>query len=242
MLSKIFPLILLFITMTAFTQEDQKDKHSEHVSLQVCETFNNRMIVLTLNRLKYERIKPNSLYVGVDTWSTLALAHNAEFNKSLVTRIGKAECQMGYNFRLSEKSILTPTLGFGKFVDFGRYSYKDTYYEPYFDIYYERFVYFDLPPVFYGAAGFKYNYAFNSIFNLGINFQTLIGKSPKSKEIPLINWGNQVFGFECGLPMTFRFGHSRRWEFQLEPFDIFLCDKRRHFNFFGVHFSFGYRY
>jgi len=55
-------------------------------------------------------------------------------------------------------------------------------------------------------------------------------------------WGNPIIGFKCGLPITFRFGKGRHWDFRIEPFDIFFNSNQFNNNYFGFQFSFGYRY
>src|SRR5271155_646502 len=67
--------------------------------------YHNRMVVFDLSHLTYERIKPNSLYAGVEGWLVPVTRHNQT--------IVEGEFRMGYNFFWNGRDHFTPIAGIG---------------------------------------------------------------------------------------------------------------------------------
>ncbi|MCB1107252.1 MAG: hypothetical protein KDK76_04065 [Chlamydiia bacterium] len=213
--------------------------------------YNNRMVVYNLLCQCYERIKPNAVYVGIDGWITWAVTHGSHQNNMdsglLPTLVGKIEARLGYNYLLAGRNHLTPIIGGGIFGDSRSYHYErhKTYtYLHYvgnevdtFEIDYISYKKVQLPAVYYGLFGVLYDHEFNSIFNLGLYAKGLVGGNSGGKR-----WGNPIFGFDITVPITFRFGKERHWDFRLEPFDIYINGREINRNYFGCRCAFGYRY
>ena len=114
--------------------------------------YHNRIAVFSINHLVYERIKTNSLYVGVEGWAVGAINNN---NDRL---IAEGEFRMGYNYFWNGRDHFTPVVGGGFFKDFHRQ-----------------------PGIAYGTLGFLYDHEFTSVFNLGLNAKGIFG-GPVSKK------------------------------------------------------------
>jgi hypothetical protein len=195
--------------------------------------YHNRMTVFSALHIAYERIKPNSIYAGVDFWAATNLANLPE-----PQILGEAEFRMGYNFFYNGRDHFTPVVGIGYLQDFetdhqyvinsfGCWIRKDE--EGH-----------HIPGIIYGTAGFLYEHEFNSIFNLGLNIKGLIG-GPANRNRH-VDWGSYISGFDVSFPVTFRFGHKRHWDYRLEPFDIYIHGTNEHRNYFGFRGAVAYRF
>lgn len=209
------------------------DKTSSPGSYQ----YGNRMVVFHIFRLNYERIKPNALYVGADAWFTWAMrSPSSDYHTNNIGFIGEAEFRLGYNFLFNGKNHLTPLIGTGVFKDCGPSLHKKKVTRTNYR--YNRS--FPIKTLVYGTFGFLYDHEFNSIFNLGLNLKAIVGGDIGGARWR--RWGNPVLGFDVTLPITFRFGRERHWDFRFEPFDIFLNGRRFDMNYFGFRTAFGYRF
>jgi hypothetical protein len=56
------------------------------------------------------------------------------------------------------------------------------------------------------------------------------------------HWGNYAVGVDLSIPMTFRFGNRRHWDFRIEPFNIYLHGKNSNVYYFGGRSTLGYRF
>jgi len=191
--------------------------------------YHNRMAVFGPAHQVYERIKTDALYAGIEAWLV-----NVENSKSHHSLLGEAEFRMGYNYFYNGRDHVTPFLGVG-FIKNYRSHNDDSYFWGHDSKH--RFI--KLPAVAYGVLGFLYDHEFNSIFNLGFNLKGMVGGGVNKKNH---DWGNPVYGFDASLPITFRFGHKRHWDFRIEPFDIYLRGKDINMNYFGFRSTLGYRF
>ena len=131
--------------------------------------------------------------------------------------LGEAELRMGYNFFFNGCDHLTPIGGVGYLQEWHHSS-----------------------GIVYGALGFLYDHEFNSIFNLGLNAKGLIG-DPINRH-RYLNLGAPVIGCDVSLPITFRIGHKRHWDYRIEPFNLYVHGTNGSRNFFGFRESIAYRY
>lgn len=170
-------------------------------------------------RLGYERIKPDSVYFGIEAWRVYRLG-NATFEKDIL----EAEARVGYNFFFDGREHFTPIIGGGYFKDFARHRQRKQ-------------------GIAYGTFGFLYDHEFNSVFNLGVNMKGLVGYTVnKHGHVKKHDWSNPILGYDLGLPFTFRFESQRHWDVRLEPFLIQMFTHHATHNFGGLRASLGYRF
>lgn len=190
---------------------------SKTIDESVCFQYHNRIAVFFPNHQTYERIKNNALYGGVEAFYVPVL------NKDHDNMLLDAEVRMGYNFFLNGKDHITPFGGIGYVQDFFHQDHRTVH----------------RPGVVYGTAGFLYMHEFRSFFELGLNAKFILG-GPISHNHR--HWGSPVVGMDAALPITFRFGHHKHWDFRIEPFDMFLRGSRLFQNYFGFRSTVGYRF
>jgi hypothetical protein len=178
--------------------------------------YHNRMTAFSITHLTYERIKTDALYVGVETWLVAPLNNNAHL-------LYEGEFRMGYNFFWNGRDHFTPIAGVGFLKDFKEHHHHGH----------------TKPGIVYGTLGFLYDHEFSSVVNLGFNLKGLFGGAVSSKHF---DWGNPVIGLDASLPLTFRFGNKRHWDFRLEPFNLLLCGNHRSQNYVGFRSTLGYRF
>jgi hypothetical protein len=212
--------LLPILSMTVFGYADQAaadEKKSIDQTKPHFIQYHNRVILFAPFHQGYERIKPDAFYVGIEGFLASGL------NKGKDNTLLDLELRMGYNFFFKEKDHLTPFVGIGFVEDFFRHhdhlSHK--------------------PGIVYGTTGFLYDHEFNTIFSLGINAKLLIG-GPVSKK--RFDWGSPVIGTDISLPITFRFGHHRHWDYRIEPFNMYLHGSKASQDYFGFRNSLGYRF
>ena len=212
-MKKRFSTIALFLSAPflahadgAQTQQTQPEFHEYH----------NRMTAFCPTHITYERIKTDSIYVGVESWVASAVNHHSNM-------VFESEFRMGYNFFWNGRDHFTPLAGVGYLIDFQEHHHH-THHKP---------------GIVYGTLGFLYDHEFNSVFNLGINVKGLIGGGVGQKRF---DWGNPVVGVDTSLPITFRFGYKRRWDYRIEPFNIFLHGSNHSANYFGFRGTLGFRF
>ncbi len=136
------------------------------------------------------------------------------------SEVFEAELRFGYNLFYNGRDHLTPFVGGGIF--------KSSKGHPH-----------SFPAVGYGVFGFLYDHEFDSVINLGVNLKGIIGGGISTKHR---DWGSPVVGFDVAVPLTFRFGHKRHWDYRFEPFDIYLHGKNRSLNSIGLRNTIGYRF
>ena len=179
--------------------------------------YHNRAILFAPFHQGYERIKPDAFYVGVEAF--LVPVANKDHDNSLLD----AELRMGYNFFFNGRDHVTPFAGVGFVEDFFREHHRTHH----------------RPGIVYGTMGFLYDHEFNTIFNLGLNAKVLLGGPVSHKEF---DWGSPVVGADVAIPITFRFGRNRHWDYRIEPFNMYLHGSNESQNYFGFRSSLGYRF
>jgi len=183
--------------------------------------YHNRMAVFGPFHQAYERIKTDAFYVGVEAWLLSTIAPHRD-------TLGEAEIRFGYNFFYNSRDHVTPFVGAGVIHDFREHRVNERFYH-----------YRSRPPVVYGVFGMLYDHEFNRLFNLGFNVKGLIGGPVKKKTL---DWGSPVVGVDVAIPITFRFGYKRHWDFRIEPFYIYLHGSQTSQNYFGGRSTIGYRF
>ena len=178
--------------------------------------YRNRIAVFDLSHITYERTKTNSLYAGAEVW-LLPVTRNNQL-------LGEGEFRMGYNFFWNGKDHFTPIAGIGYLQEFHKRHHC---------------LHKHKPGIVYGTFGFLYDHEFTKTFNLGFNVKGLLGGPVSERRF---DWGSTVAGIDVSLPITFRFGHKRRWDFRLEPFNIFLQGTHHSANYFGGRSTIGLRF
>ncbi len=213
---KYLKTLLPIFLMTAFVHADQGASTEEKKEPNFIQ-YHNRMIVFFPLHQGYERIKPDAFYVGLEGYLASVL------NKGNDNLLLDAELRMGYNFFLNGRDHLTPFAGIGFVEDFFKRHDHVRH----------------NPGVVYGAMGFLYDHEFNTIFNLGLHAKFLIGGPVGNKHF---DWGTPVVGSDVSLPITFRFGHKRHWDYRIEPFNIYLHGSNDSQDYWGFRNSLGYRF
>lgn len=204
-------------TSYPFSKEARsKSVHRESKEPQYIE-YHNRVIVFAPSHQGYERIKPDAFYAGIEAYWAPAV------NKGHENSVLDAELRMGYNCFFNGREHFTPFTGVGYVQNFFK-EHRHTYHRP---------------GVAYGTIGFLYDHEFNTIFNLGLNAKVLMG-GPVSKK--RFEWGDFVAGVDVSLPITFRFGYRRHWDYRIEPFNLYLHGSKISQNYFGFRNSIGYRF
>ncbi|MBS0615502.1 MAG: hypothetical protein JSR58_03000 [Verrucomicrobia bacterium] len=221
----------LFLAGTALTTLTFAEEPAKTVQTTPFIEYNNRMFCFSTNQIGYERIKPHSIYAGIDIWYlSMLTSHNFDH------LVGEIEFRMGYNFFYNGRDHFTPVGGIGYFQDAGiLHSGKSN------GIF--KFRHFEeshIPGIFYGMGGFLYDHEFNTIFNMGLNLKAMLGGQTGSKKHH--SWGSTVYGVDVGVPFTFRFGHRRHWDIRIEPFNVYMHGSQFHRNYFGFRGTVGYRF
>ncbi len=223
MIKKTSLLATLLCPLLAMAEEPEHKPKTPFIE------YHNRMMVFTGFHQCYERIKTNALYAGIDAW--VAPTTNGH-------GLWEAEFRMGYNLFYNGRDHFTPIAGVGYVQDIEteeQWAYvldNGNWVETHHSEHHK-------PGIAYGTIGFLYDHEFNTVFNLGLRLKGLIG-GPVSTEH--FDWGSPVGGFDASLPITFRFGRKRHWEYRLEPFDVLLYGSEAHRNYFGFRGGFAYRF
>jgi hypothetical protein len=182
--------------------------------------YHNRVILFSPTHQGYERIKPDSLYWGIEGW--ISYFYNSSRDMKHHKWLMDSEARVGYNFFYNQVDHLTPFVGIGYIQDFSKCYHKE-----------------HKPGIIYGAVGFLYDHEFNSVFNLGLNLKGFMGGADTKKHF---NWGSPVLGADMSLPVTFRFGHHRHWDLRLEPFNTYLYGSHASAYYVGSRCTLGYRF
>jgi len=179
--------------------------------------YNNRIVTFLPFHQSYERIKIKDIYAGVEAFLVGGNKNHVLLN---------TELRIGYNFFFNRRDHLTPFTGVGYVQDFSYFHHN-------------HFRLRHKPGIAYVALGFLYTHEFSSFFNLGVNGKAMMG-DPVSKRH--FNWGFPVIGAQFSIPLTFRFGYDKHWDFRLEPFNLYLWGKKASRNYSGGIATFGYRF
>jgi hypothetical protein len=190
--------------------------HADQTTPEPFIQYHNRMAVFNPSHLTYERIKPNALYAGVEGWIVPVFRKD---NLSLLD----TEFRMGYNFFYNGRDHLTPFAGVGFMLALSDHHHHNR----------------RSPDIAYGTLGFLYTHEFNTIFNLGLNLKGLIGGPSSNKHF---DWGSPITGLDVALPITFRFGHKRHWDYRIEPFNTYIHAPNASENYFGFRGTVAYRF
>ncbi len=204
-------------------------EEAEHKNKTPFIEYHNRMMVFSGLHQCYERIKPNALYAGVDSW-VLPVVED--------TWVVEGEFRMGYNFFYNGRDHFTPLAGVGYVQDLEETTRKS------YMLVNGQWIEIDSskerkPGIVYGTMGFLYDHEFNTVFNLGLRAKGLIGGPVDTDHF---NWGSPVVGCDISLPITFRFGRHRHWDYRIEPFDLFLAGQNASRNYFGFRGGVAYRF
>lgn len=184
--------------------------------------YHNRMSVFGPFHQAYERIKTDAFYAGVEAWFINTISDRDSC-------LGEAEARFGYNFFYNGRDHVTPFVGVGVIKDFRKDHVEDEFFHHYGI----------KPAVVYGVFGMLYDHEFNRLFNLGFNLKGLVGGPVKKKNL---DWGSPVVGIDVAIPITFRFGYKRHWDFRIEPFYIYLHGSQVSRDYFGGRSTIGYRF
>lgn len=187
-------------------------------------------------KLGYEHIKPDTFYVGAEC-SLFEGAGVRSDGQVLV--LWKADAVVGYNFSPNPLNTLTPFIGGGYFEIFDFDKKQEVYYYSGLGYKFETFDSYEHLKIGYYSLGLRYEHAFGTIFNLGLNLEGLLGYSLNNKHT---SWGNPIYGLDIRLPFTWRFTKKRCWDFRLEPFFTVWFGQNREAFFGGARSTFGYRF
>jgi len=215
-------LLLSILTLSALGYAAQPSSTNDKPADQAKKTpfieYDNRILFLP-NHLGYERIKPNAVYAGIESY---LLPTFGEENKYKCTLLD-VEFRLGYNFFFRGKDHLTPIAGIGYTQNIWNHHDRKT----------------KKPGILYGLAGFLYLHEFSSKFNLGLNGKFLIGGSLNNRRP---NWGSPVMGMDIAIPIIFRLGNCRNWDLCIEPFTMYLHGSHAQEWFGGGRSSLAYRF
>lgn len=229
---KFSKLPFVILTAIALTQLNPLFADSNEKEAAPYPQYHNRISVFFPWHQTYERIKNEAVYIGIDAW----LAARIGGQSSL---IGDAELRFGYNFFFNKIDHLRPFIGIGVFKDFHKeHAYRS--YETYYGWYHDDYTY-RRSAIAYGTLGFRYEHEFRSFFTLGADFKVLLGDSTSNSHTNR-SWGGIVWGVDGALPITFRFGRDRHWDYRIEPFDTYLSGSYYSLNIIGFRNTIGYRF
>lgn len=183
--------------------------------------YHNRAILFMPLHQGYERIKNNDLYWGLEAWLSPLLNHKKH-------QLLNGEFRMGYNFFYNGRDHVTPFAGVGFIQD-----YHFTRHHHHYHTHHQA-------GLVYGTVGVLYDHEFTSVFNLGLRAKGLIGGPTHDHHHK--KWGSPVIGADVSLPITFRFGRNRHWDFRVEPFNTYLYGPDHSTNYVGFRNSLGYRF
>lgn len=207
----------LLLSMNALGHADQTASEGEEPVNQKKEPrfieYHNRVNLFTPGHQIYERIKPDALYVGVERFKINL------WNQGRKNELTDFELRIGYNHFYNGRDHLTSFSGMGYLEDNRPRHHK--------------------PAILYWTTGFLYDHEFNSIFNLGCNMKVLFG-GPLGEKHDL--WGSFVFASYISVPITFRFGYKRHWDFRIEPFNLALHGTNMRQDYLGGLSTLGYRF
>lgn len=209
--------VLTALSLSALAYADQPTTPASQKSEPQFIEYNNRMVVFNFTHQCYERTQPNALYAGVEGYCLFSVnnGHHGMFLNS--------QLRFGHNYFWNGRDHLTPLVGIGYAQSFWRHHHHTKH----------------KPGVIYGLIGFNYDHEFNTVVNLGFTGKFLIGGPVSDKHQ---EWGSYVLGMDVSLPLTFRFGGKRQWDYRFEPFNILLSGPMLTQDYFGFRNTLGYRF
>lgn len=154
-------------------------------------------------RAGYEYVKPRSIYgslEGAYAWGHTVTKVDGVRWWSQSRLFANAEGRIGYSFQPIQRFLLTPYVGIGGY-HFGSNQW------PKFD---ENWM--------YGVGGIRSVYAFGSHFDLGLNLKGMRAFFGNIHLLGKKHGFDRFWGYEVDLPLSWHFGKSSRWDFQLQPY------------------------
>lgn len=198
--------------------------------------YHNRMIIFSPFYAGYERIKPESLYWGLLGYLTSTIHQHGNHHIFFQT-----EARIGHHYFNNGTDHLIPFAGIGYLNTFIQTKHHRTFIfdQPFRNLH----AHARQSGVLFAEAGMLYDHEFNKTFNLGVNGKLIVGSAvgPGHERARYFGHG-AVAGFDLGLPLTFRFGGGRHWDFRVEPFDVYLQGTKHRHNYFGFRSAFAYRF
>lgn len=171
----------------------------------------------------FDRIKTDSIYIGVDAKLTSIWATDNQ-SKSALDHFVNGEMRFGYTFLLDQKETLIPyvSLGFSVFSIQKKLDNVKTWN--------------------YGSFGFRHLHQFGEIFEMGYHIK---GYHTIQQKIKTIN-GTKVIKdnrwmAEIGLPLVWHVGSEKNWEIQFEPYYLQIPNATR-MHLVGSKLAFGFRF
>jgi hypothetical protein len=214
----------LLAASTAFADGDLRDtvfipvKHEHRINFG-------------LVNLGYERIKSDSIYVGIDVnlnafWNPNGKVDNTyRLDHSL-----NGEIRVGYNLSLSVRDSVRPYISLGHTV----YSLEKAH--------------GNTKNLSLGSGGIKYLHQFSDTFEMGIHLKGSVGFAQKrylldetKDSLMVVNVDNSVWVPEFGIPMNWHVGQNKNWEIQFEPYYIQIPNLDRT-HIMGSRLALGYRF
>jgi len=199
--------------------------------------------------LGYERIKPNSVYTGLDVKMTSILYCDAR-KKDPMDYFVNAELRMGYNHAFNENDQIIPYLSTG-FSVFSLQNKIDK-----------------VKNWTYASVGVKYLHQFGPLFEMGLHIKGYISINQKRKvlkeievavgrdtpvydhkptviftksETRLVSVKDTRWMSEIAVPFIWHLGSEKNWEIQFEPY-FSQIPNAKITNLIGSRLSCGYRF
>jgi hypothetical protein len=214
----------LLATSTAFADGDFRD------TVFIPARHEHRVNFGLLN-LGYERIKSDSVYVGIDVnhntfWNSKGKADNTY----RLDHFLNGEIRVGYNFFLSPVDSLTPYVSIGHTIYTLEKAHGNT------------------KNLSLGSGGIKYLHRFGETFEMGIHVKGCLGFSQKrylldeeKRSLVIIDVDDSIWLPEFGIPMNWHVGQNKNWEIQFEPYYVQIPNIERT-HVLGSRLALGYRF
>jgi hypothetical protein len=220
MKQKALIVLLSIFSLSAITYADSSDTDSTTPSPHDTKKppfreYDNRLSFFP-TYLSYERIKPNAVYVGMETSGGFPL------NKALADLFFYSELRLGYNFFFRGRDHLTPVVGGGYTKDIC--------------INHARCL--RRPNIGYGLIGLRYWHECSYKFHMGVNAEFLIGRPTNEKH----QWNSPVMGFNISVPLIFKFKDHEKWDSCIEPYSVYLRGGNTSTIYAGLRYTLGYRF
>lgn len=226
--------ILSACVLAPFLCFAQQNTEQEPLNDTKSPRYHNRMAVFGPLHQVYERTKPQSFYTGIEAWMLFGKTKETPGH----TKFLNAEMRFGYNVLIKNKNYLTPFVGVTYIQNFAtHYHYEWSYSDNKLE---ELRKNITTSGMLFGGLGLYYDHAFSSIFDLGVKAKGMMG-GKVSENKPALK--APITGLDVALPMTFRFGPHRHWDFRLEPFCIALWGSSNDYQtILGFRNTIGYRF
>ncbi|MEM8727515.1 MAG: hypothetical protein AAGE99_02215 [Chlamydiota bacterium] len=189
-------------------------------------------------RFVYEHLYPNSFYAGLDLASAgsdvdfKAYRNGNRLSFDQANReFGNFDLRLGYTLSNQNGSyMISPFLGLGIYdiSPEDRHNHEG--------LKEDRFPYF--------SGGAKFKYEIGSFFDFGCNIKVLYVFREKVRfKIPdeRVCQINRLWGGEIGIPFTWHFSKTKRWNIELEPYFLTLGFSKEQMAF-GTKLLFGFNF